>query len=256
MAPSDLDLVSEHLVYEGDDNDDGDDSEELDVLSGDADALWGDGGLVKGDDLAFQEAQSAIRKLLAYVRDCRLKAGVPAMQVTSPTVGAQIVRVDTPQSAAQMKTAKTDFESAVDGLTDLPVLSGEEDVLEGEDAIEGEGEDVEEIPLKFNRPDHDHNVNAWKKGDDINVSMRVLKANGQPRVLTATTSHEAEMKKIVECLKQLGYTPDKILRLPLDELAARLGASGLIRPTIKHAGAILGLDTGNAPYTVGLRRIA
>lgn len=239
---SDLDLISDNLAYEGSDEDD--------ELSGDVDdeaLLGGTANLVKSDDMTLKEAQDAIRELLTYVRDGRLKAGVATMQVTAPTAqGAQLVHVDTPESAAARLKAsgKSEFEAAIDDLEDL-----QDDVMGDEDEDE---EEIEEIPLKFNRRDHDHNIHAWKKGDDVNVSMRVLRADGKPRVITATTSHEAEMAKIIECFKKLGYTPDKILRLPLKDLASRLGASALVAPTAKHAGAILGAAGDNAPCVLGL----
>ena len=238
---NDLESIENDLVYDGSDDDEAEFNTATPVIGDDA--LWG----VKGE-ITLKEAQDAIRELLTYVRDGRLKAGLPAMKVVSPTTqGAQLVRVDTPATVAQVKTsnAKSDFENAVDDLIS--------DDLLGDDALWGEDdeEELEEIPLQFARPVHEHNIHAWRKGDDVNVAMRVLKADGSSRVITTSTSHEAEIAKLVECFRQLGYTPDKILRLPLSELASRLGASALIAPTAKNAGAILGAES-SAPYCVGL----
>jgi hypothetical protein len=229
-------------------------ADEMGFAHGGSAALYGDKGVL--DDMSMKEAQDAIRQLLIYVRDGRLKAGVPTLKAVHsddlPSANvSHVVAVDTVQSAAHRKTGakKSEFEDAVDDLVDDK--EDEEDAIMGE---EGSDEEIEPIDLRFKRPDHDHNIHAWKQGDNINVSMRVLKADGEPRVLTATTSHEEEMANLIECLKELGYTPDKILRLPLAELAARIGASSLVAPVAKNAGAILGLDgrRARAPYVCGL----
>lgn len=246
----DLLEVDQDLMLEPTDNDI--ETDEVDAVEG-VDAITGPSG-----DADMGEAQDAIRELLIAERDRRLRAGLPTLRalpaaavpqaVSSGGKLTHVVSVDTVQSAAA-KRAPKELEELIDDLSD------QTDDLMGEDGEESAEEDeIEPIDLRFKRPDHDHNITAWKKGDDVNVSMRVLKSDGEPRVITAVTSHEAEMARIVACLEELGYTPDKIMRLPLKELASRLAASGLVAPTAKHAGAILGLDgrAARAPFVCGL----